>query len=155
MKRYWVKQDESINNHPQVYWEAWLLPFLLVARRERSPRPGARASPVTSTRSDVRVKPWIWQAGMRLPSCCKLHLYSSRKQSCWGKAVTLLLNKLKVNWHREAYSKSKFFHFISISGLKIMKAKSLQNPLFGLYSKNILRELLAWGVFVFLCDHGD
>ena len=54
-----------------MYWEAWLLPFLLVARRERSPRPGARASPVTSTRSDVRVKPWIWQAGMRLPSCAK------------------------------------------------------------------------------------
>ena len=36
-----------------------------------------------------------------------------------------------------------------------MKAKSLQNPLFGPFSKNNLRELLAWRVFVVLCDHGD
>lgn len=44
---------------------------------------------------------------------------------------------------------------MSISGLKIMKAKFLQNPLFGLYSKNNLRELFAWRVFMVLCDPGD
>lgn len=76
------------------------------------------------------------------PVVNSIFIATEKKIKCWGKAVTPLLNKLKVNWQREAYS--KIFHFISISGLNIMEAKSFQNPLFRPYNKSSLRELHAW-----------